>query len=42
MYKLAVNVDQHVSVQKADTSGKIRMHRRKRVGGSKQNLKVKT
>jgi hypothetical protein len=31
-YKLAVAVDQNVSVQKADTSGKIRKHRRKCVG----------
>ena len=34
MYKLAVAVDQNVSVQKADTSGKIRKHRRKCVGKS--------
>ena len=33
VYKLAVTVDQnHVSVQKADTSGKIRKHSRKCVG----------
>jgi len=33
MYKLAVAVDQnHVTIQKADTSGKIRRHRRKCVG----------
>jgi hypothetical protein len=34
MYKLAVAVDQNVSVQKADTSEKIRKHRRKSVGKS--------
>jgi hypothetical protein len=32
MYKLAVAVDQHVSVQKAGTAEKIRKHRWKCVG----------